>query len=170
ETAQHKLLNIVCFADPQWTRILAAAPGFRQRINVACIVKGLTPAEIPEMLEFRLRQAGWPRPVEDLFARDAVEAVQRLADGLPRRAVTICRNALMLAVQTGERRVTRDIVEHTAARTMLQSVQVRRGVRKPVEPAAQRPDTAPPIGQPKPVVQPARVAVNESPARESRGP
>lgn len=146
ETSQYKLLNIVCFAQPEWGRVLNAAPSFRQRINVSCSLQPLAAPEIRSLIEFRLRQAGWEQNVEQLFEAEALRRIQLNAKGAPRTAVTLCRNALMLAAQTGERTVSGAMVDHTIERTVLRAPlpakKPEAAVARAPQPAAAKPHAA----------------------------
>lgn len=118
ETPQHKLLNLIFFAQLEWIPVLKAAPNFLQRVSMTYTLGPVSEDEIGDFLAFRLRQAGagdrGPR-----FDDAAVAAIFAISKGSPRVIVTICRNALMLACHLRTRVVTQAIVLHTAQRTML---------------------------------------------------
>ncbi|MCF6287466.1 MAG: AAA family ATPase, partial [Candidatus Hydrogenedentes bacterium] len=58
ETQQQKLLNLVFFAQLEWTQVLQAAPNFEQRINLTYTLESIQYEEARRFVEFRLRQAG----------------------------------------------------------------------------------------------------------------
>lgn len=119
ETEQHKLLNLVFFAQLEWAQVLRAAPNFEQRINVTFTVQPLPLAELRTLLGFRLAQAGASPPLGPVFDDGALRALHAYGSGSPRMAVTVSRNALDLAAQRGERVITQDIVLETIEKTTL---------------------------------------------------
>jgi len=118
ETPQHKLLNLVCFAQVEWTRVLEAAPNFLQRVNLVYTLSPLSPQDLREMIHFRIEQAGGEGLRAPVFEDEAIETIHAYSQGIPRVIVSLCRNSLLLASQLEQRRITDDIVLHTIEKTM----------------------------------------------------
>lgn len=119
ETPQHKLLNLVMFAQLEWVRVLQAAPNFEQRVNMTYTLEALSIGELEEFIEFRLSNAGATSEHSPSFDRAAIELIHSFSEGNPRVVVTLCRNALMFATQTQQAVITRDIIVQTIDKTTL---------------------------------------------------
>jgi len=119
ETPQHKLLNLVLFAQLEWMQVLKAAPNFEQRINMTCTLPPIHVEETRHVIEFRLKQSGGDGDLAPVFADDAVRVIHAYAEGNPRVIVTICRNALLLAGHIGTRRIDEEVVLHTIEKTTV---------------------------------------------------
>lgn len=118
ETRQHKLINLVFFAQLEWTAILRAAPNFAQRINMTYTLGPLSLDETRRLIDFRLRQAG-AGPQGPVYDEKAVEVIHAYAEGSPRVTVTLCRNALLLAAQLKTRHIGQAVLLHTIQKTTL---------------------------------------------------
>jgi len=118
ETPQHKLLNLVLFAQMEWATVLRAVPNFRQRINVTYVLRRLDLAETRELVDFRLRMAG-AGPGSLAFDDEAIRTVHAFAQGSPRVTMTVCRNAVLFARQLHTREIGSDLILHTIRKTML---------------------------------------------------
>jgi len=116
ETAQHKLLNIVLFAQLEWAEALDAVPNFKQRINVFYKLREFTLDETRALIDHRLTQAGGALngPV---FTDNAIRLIHAFGGGSPRWTITVCRNGLLTAAHLGSREVDADIILHTIDRT-----------------------------------------------------
>lgn len=117
ETQQHKLLNLVLFAQLEWTEVLRAAPNFEQRINLTYTLSPIQLEETRGFIDFRLRQAGSGSGA--IFTEDAIRTIHTYADGNPRVIVTLCRNSLLVAAEVKRRQVGGDIVLHTIEKTTV---------------------------------------------------
>jgi MSHA biogenesis protein MshM len=97
ETAQHKLLQIVLFGQPELD-VHLDLPSMRQlkeRITHSFVVPPMPPAVIPEFLAFRLKAAGYDGPA--LFTDGAVRQIARVSRGIVRRINILADKALMAA-------------------------------------------------------------------------
>lgn len=106
ETAQHKLLQIVLFGQPELDENLSR-PHIRQlreRITHSFSLSPLSRDEIAEYLAFRLRAAGYRGPA--LFSRPLVDAIARASNGLTRRVNIIADKALLAAYTEGTHTLT----------------------------------------------------------------
>lgn len=119
ETQQHKLLNLVLFAQLEWVQVLRAAPNFEQRINVTYTLEPIRPEEMRHLIGFRLRQAGARPGMGPEFDDAAFRVIYAYAEGNPRVVVTLCRNALLVAAQTKTRRIGSEIIVHTIEKTTV---------------------------------------------------
>ena len=119
ETSQHKLLNLVLFAQLEWIPILQAVPQFEQRINLTYTVTPLSLEELERVVLFRLEQAGATVERGPIFEEQALRVVHAYGQGSPRVTITLCRNALLMAMQQKTRHITEDIVVQTIERTTL---------------------------------------------------
>ena len=121
ETPQHKLLNLLLFAQMEWMEVLRAAPNFQQRVNMTFTLTPLSMSETRDFIDFRLVQAGADLDGEVCPAIDdpAVCAIHAYAEGSPRVTVTLCRNALVVAAWLKTRDIGDDLVLHTIEKTML---------------------------------------------------
>lgn len=118
ETAQHKLLNLVCFAQLEWSQILDAAPNFAQRINLTYVLDTLSLDETRDLIAYRLQQAG-AGPQGPDFQERAIGCIHAYAEGSPRLTVTLCRNVLVAAGRTKTRDIGPELVVHTIDGTTL---------------------------------------------------
>ncbi len=119
ETHQHKLLNLVLFAQLEWMDVLRAAPNFAQRINMTYTLGPIQFDETRHFIEFRLRQAGAEPGSGPEFTETALRAIHAYSEGSPRVIVTLCRNAILLAAQLKSFEVGHELVLHTIDKTML---------------------------------------------------
>ncbi len=118
ETPQHKLLNLVCFAQLEWARVLEAAPNFLQRVNLVYTLSPITVDDLREMIQFRIKQAGAGEARAPEFDDAAIRAIHAHSEGNPRVIVSLCRNSLLLGAQLEQRRITAEMVLHTIEKTM----------------------------------------------------
>ena len=97
ETAHSKLLQIVLFGQPELEDNLRQPEirQLRERITHSFGLSPLTPAEVGDYLNFRLRAAGYRGP--DLFSQPIVNAVAKSSHGLTRRINLIADKALLAA-------------------------------------------------------------------------
>lgn len=123
ETPQHKLLNLVCFAQVEWQRVLEAAPNFLQRINVVYTLSPLSAEDLRDMIQFRVSQAGATGPRAPIFEDGAIETIHGYSEGNPRVIVGLCRNSLLMGAQLEQRRITAEMVLHTIEKTMAPNPQ-----------------------------------------------
>jgi general secretion pathway protein A len=119
ETQQHKLLNLVFFAQLEWMQVLRAAPNFEQRVNLTYTLKPIQFAETRNFIEFRLRQAGSAPEKGPVFDETALRAIYAWSDGSPRVIVTLCRNALLMAAQLKTRQISHELILNTIDKTTL---------------------------------------------------
>lgn len=124
ETPQHKLINLILFAQLEWMHVLRAAPNFEQRVNMTYTLGPLSERDTRSLIDFRLRQAGLTERAP-VFDDDAVNVIHSYAEGSPRVTVTLCRNALLLASQLHTRQIGQAIVLHTIQKTTLPDEQKR---------------------------------------------
>ena len=118
ETPQHKLLNLVLFAQLEWIPVLRAAPNFEQRIGTTYTIGPIGLEDTRNLIQFRMRQAG-SGDKGPIFDDNAIKVLHAYADGSPRVSVTLARNALLLAYQLRTRHVGQSIVLHTIQRTTM---------------------------------------------------
>jgi len=164
ETEQHKLLNLVFFAQLEWAQVLRAAPNFEQRVNVTFTLQPLPLEDLRVLLDFRLSQAIGDPALAPKFDDGALRALHAYGGGSPRMAVTVCRNALGVAAQRGVRTITQDLVLETIDKTTLPEPERRARLGALIAPAgvatAVRPEApAPPAGAPAPRAAPPAPAV-----------
>jgi type II secretory pathway predicted ATPase ExeA len=119
ETPQHKLLNLILFAQLEWIEVLRAAPNFEQRINMSYTLKPIPLEETRRLIEFRLRQAGADGDRAPAFDDGAVSVIHAYSEGVPRVIVTLCRNALLVASRIRKRDIGPEIILHTIDKTTV---------------------------------------------------
>jgi general secretion pathway protein A len=149
ETQQHKLLNLVFFAQMEWMQVLEAAPNFAQRINMTYQLSNLDEQDTWLLIDYRVKQAG-ASGIDEIFDPKAVQLIHEYAEGSPRVTVTICRNSLVVAERLHIKPVSPEIVVHTIEKTMLPDPKKRAKLATymtsqpaTVAPVAWRPASAP---------------------------
>ena len=148
ETAQHKLLNLVLFAQLEWMDVLRAAPNFEQRINMTCTLRPVLIEETRNLIEFRVRQAGGVGDRAPVFDDGAVRVIHAYSEGNPRLIVTLCRNALLVAGQIRQRVIAAEVIIHTIEKTTVPDAEKR---ARALAEARLRPAAAPPVPRSGPV-------------------
>jgi len=107
ETDQHKLLQIILFGQPELNENLAkkSIRQLRERITHSFDLSPLTPVEIHQYLNFRMRQVGYTGP--ELITSRLAKNVARYSDGLLRRINIIADKILLSAFAEGTHNLTR---------------------------------------------------------------
>jgi len=95
ETNENKLLQIIIFAQNEFTQILNAHANFADRVNQCYLLKPLNFQEMKAMIRFRLAQAGQPEEMGGAFTLPGLWAVYRATGGYPRKVVTLCHQVML---------------------------------------------------------------------------
>lgn len=98
ETNTHKLLQIVIFAQREFTTQVAGHPNFADRINLFLLLGPLGFADTRALVDFRLQQAGLRAGRRSLFSLPALVAVHRATGGYPRRIIHLCHRSLLTTI------------------------------------------------------------------------
>lgn len=114
ETNEQKLLQLVLFAQEELRVKLAHPRGrsIRSRVAMASTLDRLGPEETERMIDFRWRvaSAGNHHPFED----EAIAALFKHAEGIPREINILADNALLLTFLKEQKIVSSAIVEEAA--------------------------------------------------------
>lgn len=121
ETTDDKLLQIVLVGQPELDDKLDSI-GLRQlkqRIALRAHLGSLQPEETREYIKKRLEIAGGGAHRDPIFSAEAIAAVHRYSQGLPRLINTLCENGLIAAYAKQSPRITPEIIEDVAKQFRL---------------------------------------------------
>ena len=110
ETNEHKLLQLIIMSQMELLPRLKKIRNFTDRISLKYIINPLDENETKEMIEFRLKQAGF-NGGRSLFTHEAVKKVYEYSQGYPRKIAMICHNSLERLVMENRQLVTDDLVD-----------------------------------------------------------
>ncbi|MFA5146880.1 MAG: AAA family ATPase [Candidatus Omnitrophota bacterium] len=97
ETNEFKLLQLVLLGQMELHSKIIDIPNFFDRISFKYTLNPLDLAETKEMIEFRIRQAGYKANM-NLFLDEAIGEIHRYSKGYPRRITMLCHRALKTLV------------------------------------------------------------------------
>jgi len=114
ETHTDKLLQIVLVGQPAFEDKLDQPRFFhlKQRVVLRCRLRALQGREVGLYVDSRLKTVKYPH--QDLFDTESIERIAFYSKGVPRLINIICDNALLVACESSERRVTAAIIEKVA--------------------------------------------------------
>ena len=93
EKNKFKLLQLVLFAQTELLPQVQQIKNFWDRLSLKFVLNPLSLKETKEIIEFRLRQAGY-RKNKPLFSDGAIDMIFHHTEGCPRRIMMVCHNAL----------------------------------------------------------------------------
>ena len=93
ETNKFKLLQLVLFAQTELLPQVQQIKNFWDRIALKYILNPLSLTETKEIIDYRLRQAGYKKNTP-LFNDEAMGLIFQRTEGCPRRIMMLCHNAL----------------------------------------------------------------------------
>jgi general secretion pathway protein A len=111
ETPQAKLLQIVLSGQPELADKLASPrlAQLRQRISLLSRLTPLSADETRKYIEYRLNVAGYSGPLP--FSEEALQAIARFSEGIPRNINNLCFNLLSLSFALRQRVVDMSVVD-----------------------------------------------------------
>lgn len=118
ETNEFKLLQLVLVGQLELLSQLKELRNFVDRISLKYILNPFDLQEVREMLNFRLRMAGYTSR-EPLFDDGAIEEIYKHTQGYPRRVSMLCHNALRELVVSDQDVATRDLIRRLVSREVL---------------------------------------------------
>ncbi|MFH1411235.1 MAG: AAA family ATPase [Candidatus Omnitrophota bacterium] len=93
ETNEHKLLQVILLGQMELHAKIMEIPNFLDRISFKYTLNPLDLDETREMIEFRIRQAGY-RGRMQLFLEEAIREIHKYTGGYPRKIGMMCHKAL----------------------------------------------------------------------------
>lgn len=103
ETNQHKLLQIVIFAQEEFQDILKAKPNFADRITTYQKLIPLSFSETKEMINFRIKKCQEGGETPRFFSSLALLAIYVLSGGYPRKIVMLCSKVIIAMIVKGQK-------------------------------------------------------------------
>lgn len=102
ETNEYKLLQLVILAQMELLPKVKRIKNFFDRVTLKYIINPLDEGETDDMIEYRLRQAGY-NGGDRLFSEGAVRLIYEHTMGYPRKIAVLCHNALEELVMNDKR-------------------------------------------------------------------
>lgn len=93
ETNEYKLLQVVLLGQLELVPKILSLANFYDRISLKYVLNPFDLDDTKQMIEFRLRAAGYAAK-EPLFTHEAVAEIHQYTIGYPRRITMICHKAL----------------------------------------------------------------------------
>jgi general secretion pathway protein A len=97
ETNEYKLLQLVLLGQLEILPRLREMRNFMDRISLKYVLNPLDEREVKEMIEFRLKKAGYTSRVS-FFTDEAIREIYQYTQGYPRRIAMLCHEALKCLV------------------------------------------------------------------------
>jgi general secretion pathway protein A len=109
ETNEYKILQLILIGQMELLPVISGMENFWDRISLRYVLNPLGEEEVRELVDFRLRQAGF-RGETPLFTPEAIRDIWEHTRGYPRKLSLCCHNALEALVMFDRSTVDREIV------------------------------------------------------------
>ncbi|MFH1996838.1 MAG: AAA family ATPase [Candidatus Omnitrophota bacterium] len=110
ETNEFKLLQLVLLGQMELQPKISGIPNFFDRISFKYTLHPLSFEETREMIEYRIRRAGYRSKIH-LFLDEAVREIYQYSRGYPRRIMMLCHTALKALVMRNRSVIDAQVVE-----------------------------------------------------------
>ena len=110
ETNEYKLLQLIIMSQMELLPRVKKVRNFMDRVSLKYIINPLGESETREMIEFRLKQAGF-NGNRMLFTHEAVKKIHEHTQGYPRKLALLCHNALERLVMDNREMVGEDVID-----------------------------------------------------------
>jgi len=118
ETNEYKLLQLVVMGQMELLPKVKRINNFFDRITLKYIINPLDERETEDMIEFRLKQAGY-NGGERVFLPGAVKLIYEHSMGYPRKIAVLCHNALEELVMRDKRFVDESIMLNVVKKEVI---------------------------------------------------
>lgn len=115
ETNEYKLLQLVLLAQLELLPHIREIKNLWDRISLKYVLNPLDEQETKEMIEFRLRAAGYNSSLP-FFTDEAIAEIYHYTQGYPRRIAMLCHNTLKLLVMESKSIVDREVIQNLISR------------------------------------------------------
>lgn len=120
ETNDHKLLQIVLFAQEEFQEILDSRANLADRVNLIHFLGPMSFADTREMIHFRIGLASDQARAPELFTGPALGAIYRATGGYPRKIINLCHQCILALIVQNRTRVGWRLVRSCTNRSMAQ--------------------------------------------------
>jgi general secretion pathway protein A len=121
ETNEYKLLQLVLLGQLELHSKISAIPNFIDRISLKYTLNPLDEREMRQMIEFRIRQAGYKSNMH-LFLDTAITAIYQHTRGYPRRVNMLCHKALKNLVMRNKFVIDEDLIKEIVGEEIQQGL------------------------------------------------
>lgn len=98
ETNEHKLLQIILFAQKEFEQVLKSNANLSDRVNEYCFLEPLNFKETRAMVKFRIKKASGEDREISLFTFSGLWAIYKATGGYPRKIVILCHQAILTLI------------------------------------------------------------------------
>jgi len=109
ETNEYKILQLILVGQMELLPRISQMTNFWDRIALKYVLNPLGQDEIREVIDFRLRQAGF-KGAAPLFTNEAIGLIWEHTQGYPRKLSLLCHNALESLIMYDQKIVDEEIV------------------------------------------------------------
>ena len=110
ETNEYKLLQLVILGQIELLPRIRKIKNFMDRIALKYLINPLDEAETKQMIEFRLKQAGYTAQAP-LFTDDAIKYIYEHTQGYPRKIALLCHDCVETVIMDEKAAIDRRIVQ-----------------------------------------------------------
>lgn len=118
ETNEFKLLQLVLFGQMELLPRIKELKNFIDRVVLKYVLNPLDEQETRDMIDFRLRQAGFNSEFK-LFTDEGVNEVYKYSQGYPRRINLLCHNSLRALIAENKTVVDAGLVHDLVVRNII---------------------------------------------------
>lgn len=111
ETNEFKLIQIVLLGQVELLSKISKIKNLWDRIVCKYMINPLGCNEIKQLIEFRLKQAGYSSS-HPIFTDDAVDEIYSYSYGYPRKINMLCHDALEYLVKYGNHAVNKEVIQY----------------------------------------------------------
>lgn len=119
ETNEYKMLQLILMGQMELLPRISSIKNLWDRIALKYMLNPLDEEEVKELVEFRLKQAGYASRYP-LFTDGAINAIYNYTQGYPRRIAMLCHDALEYLVMRNKEAVTGDIIQELVRQDLKQ--------------------------------------------------
>lgn len=129
ETNEYKLLQLVLLGQMELHYKIMNMQNFFDRISFKYTLNPLNFEETKEMVEFRIRQAGYKSNMY-LFLDDAIREIHQHSRGYPRQITMLCHKALTKLVLLNKSVVDSGLIREITAKEIITDKEIKTGWHK----------------------------------------
>ncbi len=129
ETNDHKLLQIVLFAQEEFQGILDRRANLADRVNLIHFLGPMSLDDTRQMISFRIKHASSQPLPPQLFTALALRAIYHATGGYPRKIINLCHQCMLALIVQNRTRVGWRLVRSCMDRSLIQTSRPHRKPR-----------------------------------------